>query len=130
MMKKEWILPLICVTLPILLALPFGCASDELPKPSLDFCDSLGLTTLTYDNDIEPIVVTKCANTDNGTCHSSGSADGDYTDYQGMLLDLENGRINEEVIIDRTMPQIGSEELTDEEMDMFQCWLGNGFPEN
>lgn len=126
-MKKNWLLPLFCVALPILLSLPFGCASDELPKPSLDFCDSLSFTMLTYDNEIKPIIDTKCTN---DGCHGSGSFDGDFTNYEGMLLDLENGRINEEVIIDRTMPQVGSAELTDEERDMLQCWLGNGYPES
>ena len=124
-MKKEWLLPLGCILLPILLALPFGCTSDQLPEPSLDFCDSLNLTMLTYDVDIKPIVDVKCTNSG---CHGSGSIDGDFTNYQGMLLDLENGRINEEVLVDRTMPQLGplAPDLTDEEREMFQCWLGNG----
>lgn len=126
MIKKKWILPLICVALPVLLALPFGCASDELPRPSLDICDSLELNMLTYADDISPIVELKCTN---DGCHGAGSNDGDFTNYQGMLLDLENGRIHEEVLIDRTMPEVGSPDLTEEELNMFQCWLGNGYPE-
>ena len=126
-MKKKWLLPLVCILLPIILALPLGCTSDELPKPSLSFCDSLSLNMLTYDVDIKPIVDVKCTN---GGCHGAGSSDGDFTNYQGMLLDLDNGRINDEVLIDRTMPQSSSPDLTDEERDMFKCWLGNGYPEN
>jgi len=127
MIKRNLLLPLVCVSLPILLALCFGCDSDELPEPTLDICDSLMLNTLTYDNEIRPIIATKCTN---DGCHGAGSSDGDYTDFQGMLLDLDNGRIHDEVLLDRTMPQTGSEDLTDEERNMIQCWLGNGYPES
>lgn len=129
-MKKEWILPFACVLLPILLALPSSCTSDKLPEPSLDFCDSLGLNTLTWDAEINVIVQNSCAS-ETG-CHGSGSSLGDYTDYSGLLPFLDNGKVQAEVVLERTMPPnyAQTSTLTEEERDMLQCWLGNGHPEN
>jgi len=126
-MKKEWILPFACILLPILLALPSSCTSDSLPEPTNDFCDSLNLANLTYDVELRPIIETSCMES---SCHGAGSPDGDYTSYQGILPDLENGKVNNRVLVERTMPQAGSPPLTDLELDMFQCWLGDNHPEN
>ena len=126
-MKKEWILPFACVLFPIILAIPTGCTSDVLPEPSLDFCDSLGFNSLTFDAEINTIVETKCM--DLG-CHTSAFIPGDFTSDQGMVPFLSNGKVNTEVFIDGTMPPPGSPELTQEEKDMLQCWIGNDYPEN
>lgn len=126
-MKTNWLLPLSCIIIAILLTFLSSCTSDELEERSMGLCDSSELNSLNYTINVEPIVALKCTT---GGCHGSGSSDGDFTNYQGMLPDLENGRINEEVLIDRTMPQSGSEDLTNEERDIIECWLANGFPEN
>jgi len=103
-----------------------ACLSDELPEPNVELCDTEEFNSLTYDRDMVQIVSTNCALSG---CHGSGSFNGDFTTYEGMLPDLNNGRIIEEVVLDRTMP-IGGNELTETERDMFNCWVEKGFPEN
>jgi len=101
-----------------------ACTSDKLPEPMPEVCDGL-----TYDNGIKTIVDTYCAYSG---CHVSGFIDGDFSTYEGMRSRLENGRIERRVIIDRDMPEPGSnpDELTPEDFDDFKCWIDNGFPEN
>ena len=111
----------------LLLSFLISCDSDTLPEPSLDFCDSLQLNELTYAEEISPILEVKCNNIG---CHNAGSSVGDYTNYQGLIVDLDNGTFTQTVLIDRRMPQQGSPDLTVEELNMLECWVGNGYPEN
>ena len=128
-MKKKYILPIIVIGCAILSALPYGCTSDKLPEPSLDFCDSLGYSALTYDADIRPIIEMKCM-TDNDICHRAGSGLGDYSTYERMKIDLDNGGIHRQIFTLDLMPPNGEEDLTQEEKEQIQCWLGNDYPEN
>lgn len=107
--------------------LPFGCTSDQLPPPSLEFCDSLNTPPILYDGNIDAIVNTYCAVTG---CHLSGFPDGDFQSYAGMLSRLDNGKINTRVFAQGDMPPAGSPKMTQEEMDQFQCWISNNYPEN
>ncbi len=63
------------------------------------------------------------------TCHSSGSKRGDFTSYDGLKPDLDNGNFEKEVLIDQRMPR-GSQTLTQEQINTIQCWVDNGYPEN
>ena len=52
-----------------------------------------------------------------------------YTSYQGILGDLDSGQVEDEVVVQRDMPRLPGV-LTEEEFELFQCWLIAGHPEN
>lgn len=96
------------------------CACEIAPAPSP-----------TYDEDIAPIINSKCAVPG---CHISGAGvPGIFTNFEGTTTYL-NGRSNgfeDRVIIRMDMPQINSGfDLTDEEFQLFSCWVCDGYPEN
>lgn len=97
--------------------------------------DCVNETPPNYVDDVQPIIQQTCAY--NG-CHL-GTAPGVYTDYTGLLLDLESGLFAERVIQLRDDPNIGMppsyspddrpQELTDEQLNLISCWLDAGFPQ-
>lgn len=105
-----------------------SCTSDRLdPIEAPEVCDTL---VPTYITDMALLVERTCAYTD---CHNSGFSSGDYSSYEDMLSHLEDGEIFKRVIQLRDMPPSyaeGPKELTDEELELFNCWLVNGYPEN
>lgn len=97
-----------------------ACSKDKLPQTALD-CD----TEVTY-NDVKPIIVQSCAYVG---CHVSNDI-GNFLSYEGMEPFLNNGTLEAEVLQSRTMPPDyadGPKELTQEELDLFQCWKQNDF---
>lgn len=111
----------------LLLSIP-ACTTDQLaPIEAPAICDTL---VPTYDQQMIFLVETTCAYEG---CHSSGFSSGDYSSYENMLTNLEDGQIFDRVIASRDMPPSyadGPKILTDEEIDLFNCWLENGYPEN
>ena len=109
-----------------------ACTSDELPEPMELPCDG---EVFTYEADIRPIVERSCAYSG---CHLGG-APGVYNDYAGLLSDLESGRFRERVIQQRENPTVGMppeyapenrpKDLTPQELQMINCWLEAGFPQ-
>ncbi len=102
----------------------FSCTKDKIPVVEPEpMCDP----EINYNNTMQSIINNSCAIP---TCHvSGGNAPGVYTSYQGMLGQLDNGQIESEVILQRRMP-FAPGELTEEELDLFKCWLEAGHPEN
>lgn len=98
-------------------AAPCACEITPLPSP-------------TYDNDIAPIINSKCAVSG---CHVSGAGiPGVFSDYEGLTpyLNSENNGFDDRVIIKKNMPQINSGfDLTDEEFNLLSCWVCDGYPE-
>lgn len=110
----------------------FGaCTKDALPEPTELPC---GDVMLTYVTDIAPIVERTCAY---GGCHL-GTAPGIYTDYDGVLPQLESGSFRERVITLQADVNLGmppnyapddrDQDLTEMELRMIECWLDDGFP--
>lgn len=103
-----------------------SCTKDKIPvvDPITEpMCDP----EINYDNTMQAIVNSSCAIP---TCHvSGGTGPGVHTSYQGMLGQLNNGQVEDEVIVQRDMPRSPGV-LTDEEFDLFKCWLEAGHPEN
>lgn len=111
------------------------CTADELPEP--EGCAS-GIAT--YELNIKPIIEESCAYSG---CHDGNNTDspGDFETYEGILPYLRDGTVRTRVIDLRSdpvqgmppsieaYPQTQKENLTQEELDLFQCWLNNGFPE-
>ena len=111
-----------------------SCTYDNLDAPvvtPVEFCDTIPAS---YELNIKTIIETNCAY---GYCHN-GFAPGDYTTYEGMLANLDEGKIEDRVIFQKDDPNIGMppiyatgpQDLTTEELDIFRCWLEAGYPEN
>ena len=105
----------------IMAAFAGACTSDkgEIPQPAAPSCD----TTITYTSSIKAIVSSNCTN----TCHQAGSAEGDLTNYEGLKLKAQSGRLRQMVIVEKKMPPSGP--LPAEEIRKIECWLDAGFPE-
>jgi len=100
----------------------FSCTKDQA---AADDCDPITANFLT---DIAPIIETKCS-ADQG-CHNAGSLFGDFTSYNNMLEDLNNGKIELRALDQKTMPPDGIEPLTENEVELLSNWICNGYPEN
>lgn len=109
-----------------------ACTTDALPEPTERPCDDV---VATYVDDIEPIIQQSCAYSG---CHL-GTAPGIYTSYAGLLPQLESGMFRERVITIQADPNVGMppnyapadrpRDLTATELELIECWLDAGFPE-
>jgi len=116
----------------IMALLATACTSDQLPEPTPTDCTTL---TPTYTVDIQPIIEQSCAFSG---CHLD-SAPGNYDSYDGLLAVLENGKFRQRVITDRSdevkgmppnfTPDDRPKDLTEQEIELIDCWLIAGFPE-
>ncbi len=112
-----------------------ACDNAQLPEPMLP--ESCMDSVPTYQVDIKPIIDNSCAY---AGCHLDGSAPGIYTDYQGLVNVIESGKFQEKVISLRDDPVLGMppdnapdgrpDDLSQEELELIQCWLENDYPEN
>ena len=85
-------------------------------------CES---SDVTYENGIALILEDNC---NSKFCHGSDSKNGDWTSFQNLKPALENGSFEKSVLIDQTMPKNGVR-LSQEEINLIQCWLEQGFLE-
>jgi len=100
-----------------------SCTSDTLPENTPNpVCDSLQIT---FDNQVQPIINASCAFTG---CHVAGFAWGDYTTYDGISSFLNENQFEREVIVTMDMPIGGT--LTDDELEIMECWIQNNYAEN
>lgn len=115
----------------IYLSLP-ACTNDQLPEPQvLAVCDTLQTS---YETNVKDIIDRTCAYSG---CHIDASI-GSYLTYEDMLGRLENGSIRNRVISLRDDPTTGMppdyapsdrpKDLSQEELEIIQCWLDSGFP--
>lgn len=100
-----------------LIFLSISCNKTE---PFVPVCDG---SSPTYDSDVQSIIQQNCIQ-----CHGNGSSNGDFTTYAGLTTVTSNGKFEQEVLTDQTMPQNGS--LTEAQLNKLKCWVENGFPEN
>ncbi len=116
-----------------------ACTNDELPPPTNPaYCDTISITT--YEQGVKEIIDNSCAYSG---CHdgSGGIGPGNYTDYNGILPYLNSGSILERVVNQKDDPSLGmppnasvyleskQDDLTQEQFEIIQCWLLQGFPE-
>jgi hypothetical protein len=113
-----------------------SCTTDMLeePKPNED-CQNYDAT---YDGAIKPIIDATCAIIG---CHvNGGGAPGNFSDYSGMTNYLNDSDMRESVVLLRNDPENGMppnwdtnpgpKDLTDEQFELMECWINNGYPEN
>jgi len=105
------------IILSAIIALEASCNKTETFTP---VCDG---SSPTYDADISLIIQQNC-----NQCHGSGSSNGDLSTYAGISTVTSNGKFEQEVLTNQTMPQNGS--LTEAQLNKIKCWVENGYPEN
>lgn len=107
-----------------LLALVYlgGCYYDneeELYPDSFN-CN---VDNVNYELDIKPIVDTNCALSG---CHVPGTGRKDLSTYQGMKDIVDDGRLNDRVIVKKDMPPSGG--LSKCDIDKINAWIQLGGP--
>ena len=107
--------------LTVLMLLFIACNKNSDIKETS--CDG---STPTFDNEISVIINTSCAISG---CHPDADArHGDYSSYEAFEKHRNNGSFEKKVLTKQTMPKGFT--LTQEELNLIQCWVDNGFPEN
>ena len=91
-----------------------------------DFTPVCDGTSPTYDSFVSLLVASNCSTSG---CHGSGSSNGDFTSYTGLSSVTTNGKFEQEVLTNQSMPQ-GSSTLSESDLNKLKCWVENGFPEN
>ncbi|MBA3648971.1 MAG: hypothetical protein H0W62_10550 [Chitinophagales bacterium] len=113
-----------------------GCSFEkaEVAVPG-DTCLLAG-DTVSYKNDIVPILETYCNNPDYGSCHQSIDNNGsgfDYTIYSGIKIEVDNNQLRSRVIEQKNMPpsnSAGPQSLTACDLKKIDAWINLGGPEN
>lgn len=86
-------------------------------------CDT---SQVTYSMHIEPIISASCATS---SCHVPGGAgNGNFQNYEGVKLKVENASFMNRVIVEQNMPPNG--DLSACEIELLKVWLRNGAPNN
>ncbi|MEQ8707255.1 MAG: hypothetical protein RIC19_25205 [Phaeodactylibacter sp.] len=111
-----------------------GCTSDKLPEPMI--AGTCTDTIPAYDPQIRQIIEETCAYSG---CHLDGTAPGVYDSYQGLLPNIESGALRTRVLQLKDDPNQGMppdyapegrpKDLTQEQLDLIECWLDSGYPE-
>ncbi len=102
-----------------------SCTRDKITEEESECSEAV-----TYESDIEAILNNTCAYTG---CHAGG-APGNFASYAGVSDYIEGDEIERRVLVQRNMPPNyatqGPTSLTEEEIELFKCWVEAGYPEN
>lgn len=104
-----------------------NCTKVKGPLPvatTTNACD----TGYWYDGHIETIITAKCATLSG--CHGPSPSGVDFTTYDGVKFDVDNGTFNDRVFVAKDMPQAPGTPLTAAELDRISCWLSKGAPKS
>lgn len=136
-MKKTVVFPFI-LCLFLVAVYTNSCTSDKLAEPTIgEECDNFNAT---YDGDIKAIIDATCAIPG---CHvTGGGVPGIFETYEGLVPfanSAPNG-LRDRVIVLADDPNSGMppdwdtnpgpKDLTDEQFEIFECWVNSGYPEN
>jgi uncharacterized membrane protein len=98
-----------------------ACRTDQLPEAvEPEFCDTIGAT---YNEEVKAIIDAKCA--------SSGCHDGTQPPRLDTYFDVNNqtDRIDVRALTQQTMPPASRPQLTNEELDILNCWKNASYPQ-
>lgn len=79
----------------------------------------------TYLRDIRPIIQNNCVGSG---CHNSGSEHGDFTTYYDLHQTIMTREFSKRVLKRQDMPK--GRPLTQEEINLIQCWEDTGYLED
>lgn len=105
---------------PFVILFSFSCTYHDLapPRDPVQYvCD----TTVSWQNDILPVMITSCATTG---CHD-GISRRDWTNYSEVKQYAASIKARTQ---DKSMPFDGP--LPQDQIDKIACWVDNGAPEN
>jgi len=77
-----------------------------------------------FSTDVMPIISSACATP---SCHNSTGVGGVVLQTYDQIK-AKVDRINQRVLVDKTMPPNGA--LTPSELNIIQCWINSGAPNN
>lgn len=96
-----------------------SCQYEKL-QPFGEGCDK----EISYKDDVVPIINTYCI-----ACHSANNGViGDFSTYNGLKTDADNGTLNLRVLVLKDMPQ--GTPMSDELRNKISCWLKQGAANN
>jgi len=78
----------------------------------------------TYESHISFIVNSSCMGS---SCHNVGSKRGDFSVYDSMKPSLEDGKFEYHVLTKQDMPR--DKKLSEQDLNIIQCWMENEYPE-
>ena len=106
-----------------------SCVDHNLDAPVVVNCD--GVETVSFSNDIRPIITSNCAIQGDGFCHNGNNgADIDWR----VLSNFQNhaSEVKRRVVLPATdpdhMPRIGKLELS--QIQLLVCWVEQGAQNN
>ncbi|MEP6734838.1 MAG: hypothetical protein ABJA70_04925 [Chryseolinea sp.] len=113
----------------LLLLIVISCVNDTLPAADEYSCSSND--EVSFANDINPIINTKCAIEGDGGCHNGGNGPTldwrVFNNFQGHASSVKD-RITRPATASGHMPKIGS--LTDDQIRLLICWVNQGAQNN
>jgi len=107
-----------------------ACTNDSTVEPNAAECN---LSNISFQTDVMPIIERSCSY--ESRCHASGAGNGDFTSYETLQEDLDNGKFAERVLLKLDMPPTYASEnrptmLDSTEVDIIQCWADGGYLNN
>jgi hypothetical protein len=106
------------IALPFFFVVSSFCSCENknaLPTPA-DECASIS-----YSGNVAPIISRYCGISG---CHVTGFLPGDFTTYEGVHAQIENGLFQLKVLDQKSMPPLDS--LNEGELGTLQCWVEHG----
>ena len=100
------------------LAMSSFCSCEnkkDLPAPDGECAE------ISFSENVAPIISGHCAISG---CHVSGFPPGDFTTYEGVHAQIENGFFQSKVLEQMSMPP--SDSLNESELETLQCWVEQG----
>ncbi|MEM7038267.1 MAG: hypothetical protein AAF570_14885 [Bacteroidota bacterium] len=115
----------------LLLGLLIGaCKQDPPVVPGPEFCDT---ATVSFTNDIVPIMAIYCNNPSFGDCHQAGSYWGELITFNGVRAKVDNGTMDLRLFgwQDQPPPNTDGPRLVSPfELTLIDCWIAQGAQDN
>lgn len=106
----------------------FACKKDKSGEGRDVDCSKVNGATFTSNSGkMQAIVANKCGTSG---CHAAGGDGSQHwtysAEYDSLAPHLDH--MYEGVILEKEMPPAGAAPLTEDELDLIQCWKNSGFP--
>lgn len=103
-----------------------GCDKKVAKQPVIVATPIAKCDTVQFNKNIKPIIDLKCATPG---CHVSSFTSADFTSYPGINAKVTGGQFKNRVF-STSAPMPPSGKLPQNQLDIIQCWLDNGAPNN
>lgn len=122
--KKTSPLSIAAILLLSIFAVLHSCKKDD----KLDCSTITGATFSTNAGKMQAILSNKCGLS---ACHGIGGAGAGEWTYSTQYSSVQPhfNKMYDAVFVKKTMPKTGATQLTQAELDVFQCWKESGFLE-